>query len=170
MGESTQGIHSGLETQGRRHQESNSRVSVAPRKGPVSSQYFRKRLMGEISRDHNICDGRIRVFDLRRIIQCVCDISGFYYKFIRQYNESILLQMCRWLWFKIKEIKRLSDMSFLYCGLFTKNKIDVFVFFLWCKQKDFLDQFGQNSIKTRSSPNLLFLLIVYSCWFPISNF
>ena len=37
--ESTQGIHPGFETQGRRHQKSKTGVSVAPRKGLCSYCY-----------------------------------------------------------------------------------------------------------------------------------
>ena len=37
------GIHTGFETQGRRHQKSKTGVSVAPQKGHVSSKKFKKK-------------------------------------------------------------------------------------------------------------------------------
>ena len=58
--ESTQGIHPGFETQGRRHQKSKTGVAVAPRKGLMSSKdLFKKNVSPHNIRfeGHTFCIG-----------------------------------------------------------------------------------------------------------------
>ena len=47
--ETMKGIHPGFETQGRRHQKSKTGVSVAPRKGLLSSKIFLKKTLWHLT-------------------------------------------------------------------------------------------------------------------------